>query len=55
VVARILDWLNGGEDPRGELIQQIHGLIQQLNLEDLKNAYWIYAVLLPAYQHEQEG
>jgi hypothetical protein len=40
---KLLDWLNGGEDPKGELIQQIHGLIQQLNLEDLRNAYWIYA------------
>lgn len=40
---KLLDWLNGGEDPRGELIQQVQDLIQQLNLEDLKNAYWIYA------------
>lgn len=40
---KLLDWLNGGENPRGELIRQIEGLIRQLKLEELKTAYWSYA------------
>jgi hypothetical protein len=40
---RLLDWLNSGASARGELIRQIDTLISQLNLHELKNAYWIYA------------
>jgi hypothetical protein len=40
---KLLEWLNSGANPKGALIQQIDMLIRQLNLEDLKNAYWIYA------------
>jgi hypothetical protein len=40
---RLLDWLNSGSNPKEELIGQINLLIGQLNLGDLKNAYWIYA------------
>jgi hypothetical protein len=40
---RLLEWLNSGASAKNELIQQIDTLIQQLNLDELKNAYWIYA------------
>jgi hypothetical protein len=40
---KLLQWLNSGSSSRGELIQQIDTLIGQLNIEKLKDAYWIYA------------
>jgi hypothetical protein len=41
---QLLAWLNSGADPKEELIRQIHALIGKLNLADLTNAYWLYAV-----------
>lgn len=40
---RLVEWLNSGADPKGELLQQIETLIRQLNLGDLQTAYWLYA------------
>jgi hypothetical protein len=40
---RLLEWLNSGANPKGELIRQLEGLIRQLNLEKLEGAYWNYA------------
>jgi hypothetical protein len=40
---RLLEWLNSGASSRGELVQQIGTLITQLNLDEFKDAYWIYA------------
>jgi len=40
---RLLEWLNSGVNPKGELIRQIEDLIRQLNLENLEDAYWNYA------------
>jgi hypothetical protein len=40
---KLLEWLNSGASSKGELIQQIDTLIAQLDLEELKDAYWIYA------------
>jgi hypothetical protein len=39
---KLLEWLNSGTHPREEWLRQINGLICQLKLEDLKDAYWIY-------------
>jgi hypothetical protein len=39
---RLFAWLNSGADPKGELLQQIEGLIRQLNLGEFQNACWLY-------------
>lgn len=38
-----MTWLNSGADTKAELLQQIEGLIRQLNLGELQPAYWFYS------------